>query len=126
MPDGPETFPTTPRASRGVRAAVLLLGVAGIALAAQTTLTSLQWIGRVFPGFVLLDNRVIASLRLTYHPFESWGLFGEYAYSNNSSEFSTYEYTDNQFMFGVERPIVSARSEIGQQAGGFQGLCHRL
>jgi hypothetical protein len=51
------------------------------------------------------DNRVIASLRLTYHPFESWGLFGEYAYSNNSSEFSTYEYTDNQFMFGVERPF---------------------
>jgi signal transduction histidine kinase len=62
--DGPETFPTTPRASRGVRAAVLLLGVAGIALAAQTTVTSLQWIGRVFPGFVLLDNRVIASVGL--------------------------------------------------------------
>jgi signal transduction histidine kinase len=62
--DGPETFPSTPRASRGVRIAVVLLGVAGIALAMQTTLSSLQWIGRVFPGFVLLDNRVIASVGL--------------------------------------------------------------
>jgi len=44
--------------------AVVLLGVAGIALATQTTLSSLQWIGRVFPGFVLLDNRVIASVGL--------------------------------------------------------------
>jgi signal transduction histidine kinase len=44
--------------------AVLLLGVAGIALATQTTLSSLQWVGRVFPGFVLLDNRVIASVGL--------------------------------------------------------------
>jgi len=62
--DRPETFPSTPRASRGVRIAVVLLGVAGIALATQTTLSSLQWIGRVFPGFVLLDNRVIASVGL--------------------------------------------------------------
>jgi signal transduction histidine kinase len=64
VPDGPETFPSTPRASRSVRAAVVLVGVAAIALATPTTLTSLQWIGRVFPGFVLLDNRVIASVGL--------------------------------------------------------------
>jgi signal transduction histidine kinase len=42
----------------------VLLGVAGIALATQTTLSSVQWVGRVFPGFVLLDNRVIASVGL--------------------------------------------------------------
>jgi hypothetical protein len=27
-------------------------------------------------------------------------------------------------LFGVEQSFVSARSEIGQQAGGFQDLCH--
>jgi signal transduction histidine kinase len=32
----------------------------------QTTLSSIQWIGRVFPGFVLLDNRVIASVGLAH------------------------------------------------------------
>jgi hypothetical protein len=29
-------------------------------------------------------------------------------------------------LFGVERSFVSSRSEIGQQIGGFQGLCHTL
>ena len=29
------------------------------------------------------DDRATASLRVTYHPFDSWGVFGEYAYSNN-------------------------------------------
>jgi hypothetical protein len=51
------------------------------------------------------DDRVIASLRVTYHPLGSWNVFGEYAYSNNSSNFSEYEYTDNQVMLGVERPF---------------------
>ena len=51
------------------------------------------------------DDRATASLRVTYHPFESWDVFGEYAYSNNSSRFSEYQYTDNQVMLGVERPF---------------------
>src|SRR5262245_27306280 len=29
-------------------------------------------------------------------------------------------------LFGAERPFVSARSEIGQQVGGFKGSCHML
>ena len=49
------------------------------------------------------DDRVIASLRLTYHPTNTWDVFGEYAYSDNSSNFSAYEYTDNQIMLGIER-----------------------
>ncbi len=51
------------------------------------------------------DDRVAAALRLTYHPWDSWNVFGEFAYSNNSSKFSEYEYTDNQVMLGVERPF---------------------
>jgi hypothetical protein len=51
------------------------------------------------------DDRVSASLRVTYHPFAAWNVFGEYEYSNNSSKFSEYEYSDNQVMFGVERPF---------------------
>jgi tetratricopeptide (TPR) repeat protein len=51
------------------------------------------------------DDRFAAALRVTYHPFDSWNVYGEYAYSNNSSKFSQYEYTDNQVMLGVERPF---------------------
>jgi signal transduction histidine kinase len=60
----PETFPTTPRAPRAVRLGAVAIGLAAIVLATTTTITSLQWIGRVFPGFMLLDNRVIASVGL--------------------------------------------------------------
>ena len=59
-----ESFPTTPRASRAVRVAALPIGLGAIALATVTTLTSLGWVGRTFPGFMLLDNRVIASVGL--------------------------------------------------------------
>ena len=51
------------------------------------------------------DDRVTAALRVTYHAFDPWNVFGEYTYSNNSSKFSQYEYTDNQVMLGVERPF---------------------
>jgi signal transduction histidine kinase len=60
----PETFPTTPRAPMAVRLGAVAIGLAAIVLATTTTITSLQWIGRVFPGFMLLDNRVIASVGL--------------------------------------------------------------
>jgi signal transduction histidine kinase len=61
-----ETFPTTPRAPSSVRLGAILLGLAAIVLASQTTITSIAWIGRVFPGFVLLDNRVVASIGLAH------------------------------------------------------------
>jgi signal transduction histidine kinase len=60
----PETFPTTPRAPRPVRLGAVAIGLAAIVLATTTTITSLTWIDRVFPGFMLLDNRVIASVGL--------------------------------------------------------------
>src|SRR5713226_7334645 len=62
----PETFPTTPRASSSVRLGAIALGLAAIVLATRTTITSSAWIGRVFPGFVLLDNRVVASVGLAH------------------------------------------------------------
>src|SRR2546425_12647041 len=59
----PESFLTTPRASTA-RLGAIAIGLAGIVLATRTTITSSAWVGRVFPGFVLLDNRVIASVGL--------------------------------------------------------------
>jgi signal transduction histidine kinase len=60
----PESFPTTPRAPRAVRAAALAIALVAVALATRTTITSTAWVGRTFPGFVLLDNRVVASIGL--------------------------------------------------------------
>jgi signal transduction histidine kinase len=60
----PETFPTSPPAPRAVRMLSVLLALSAIGLASRTTLTSRAWIGRVFPGFMVLDNRVVASIGL--------------------------------------------------------------
>jgi signal transduction histidine kinase len=57
-----ETLPTTPTATRAVRLGAIALGLAAVLLAARTTATSRAWVGRVFPGFLLLDNRVVASV----------------------------------------------------------------
>jgi tetratricopeptide (TPR) repeat protein len=51
------------------------------------------------------DDRITASLRVTYHPSNTWGVFSEYVYANNSSKFSEYEYDDNQILIGIERPF---------------------
>ena len=59
-----ETFPTTPRASSAVRFGAIAIGILATGLATRTAVTSAGWIGRTFPGFVLLDNRVIASVGL--------------------------------------------------------------
>src|SRR5881628_1224610 len=62
----PLSFPTTPRASLRVRLGAIAIGLAALLLAARTTLTSAGWVGRVFPGFMLLDNRVVASVGLAH------------------------------------------------------------
>jgi signal transduction histidine kinase len=49
-----------------VRIVAAALALVGLAVAARTTHTSAQWIGRVFPGFMILDNRVIASVGLAH------------------------------------------------------------
>jgi signal transduction histidine kinase len=60
------TFATTPRTSRAVRLGALMVGLAAIGLATRTTITSTAWVGRVFPGFLLIDNRVVASVGLAH------------------------------------------------------------
>ncbi len=62
----PESFPITPRAPTGVRVSAVALTLLATVLAARTILTSAQWIDRVFPGFMLLDNRVVASVGLAH------------------------------------------------------------
>src|SRR5262245_8650500 len=59
-----ETFPSAPRAPGRVRLFALAIGLAGISLAARTTLTSAAWVGRTFPGFPVLINRVVPSVSL--------------------------------------------------------------
>src|SRR5207237_7075424 len=56
-----ERFPTTPRAPLAVRIAAVVLTCAASLLAGRAIFTSAQWVGRGFPGFMLLDNRVVAS-----------------------------------------------------------------
>jgi signal transduction histidine kinase len=59
-------IPTMLRARPGVWLVALAISAAAGAIAVRTTMTSLDWIGRVFPGFALLDNRVIASVGLAH------------------------------------------------------------
>src|SRR6185369_5251532 len=59
-----QAFPSTPRAPRAIRLGAIAIGVIGLSVVTRTTITSSAWIGRTFPGFVLLDNRVIASVGL--------------------------------------------------------------
>jgi len=60
----PEDFPSTPRAPAAVRLCAIAIGLVAVVLATRCTITSAAWVGRVFPGFLLLDNRVVASASL--------------------------------------------------------------
>ncbi len=64
----PQGFPAAPRASRSVRLTAIVVGVIAALLATTTVVTSVRWIGLPFPGFMLLDNRVIASIGLAHWP----------------------------------------------------------
>jgi signal transduction histidine kinase len=60
----PEGFPTTPRAPTAVRLCAVAIGLAAVILATRVTITSTAWIGRTFPGFLLLVSRVVPSIGL--------------------------------------------------------------
>jgi signal transduction histidine kinase len=49
-----------------VRAGAIVIGLVAVALATRTTITSAAWVGRTFPGFMVLDNRVVASIGLAH------------------------------------------------------------
>ncbi len=59
-----DAFPTTPRARTRIRLAAAVIGLVAVVLAVRTTITSSAWVGRPFPGFMVLDNGVIASVGL--------------------------------------------------------------
>ena len=59
-----ESFPSTPRAPTSVRWCAVAIGLVGVVLATRTTLTSAAWVGRTFPGFLLVANRVVPSIGL--------------------------------------------------------------
>ena len=62
----PRTLPITLRTPAIVRVVAIAIALVAGALAVRTTITSAAWVGRVFPGFVLLDNRVVASVGLAH------------------------------------------------------------
>src|SRR6185369_6913765 len=66
MPPNRPRLATTLPTPTAVRVLAAVIALAGLAVAARATYTSVGWIGRVFPGFVLLDNRVIASVGLAH------------------------------------------------------------
>ncbi len=59
-----DSFPSAPRAPIGVRLCAVVIGLAGVVLATRTTITSAGWVGSTFPGFLVLPNRVVASIGL--------------------------------------------------------------
>jgi signal transduction histidine kinase len=63
-----DAFPTTPRPSGAARAGAIAMGLATLLLAIRVTITSSAWVGSPFPGFMVLDNRVIASVGLAGWP----------------------------------------------------------
>src|SRR2546427_11801717 len=60
----PDRFPIAPRARTAVRTGAVAIIVAGAVLTIHGAVTSSTWVGRIFPGFMLLDNRVVASVDL--------------------------------------------------------------
>src|SRR5437870_13921464 len=62
----PDRFPSAPRAPLAVRLGAIAITVVALAVGFRTTVTSFGWVGRVFPGFVLLENGVIASVGLAH------------------------------------------------------------
>ena len=61
-----EGFPTTPRVPTRVRVGAILIGLTLLALALHAVVLSRPSIGRTFPGFMVLDNRVVASVGLAH------------------------------------------------------------
>src|SRR5688572_17622089 len=59
-----ERFASPTRVHRSKRLTVAVVTALALALAARTTRTSLEWLDRPFPGFVLLEDRVLAAIGL--------------------------------------------------------------
>lgn len=59
-----ERFSSPAQVRRPARLGVAAIGLLALALAARTTVTSLAWVNHPFPGFLLLEDRVVAAVVL--------------------------------------------------------------
>jgi signal transduction histidine kinase len=59
-----EGFPTAHRPQGWTRVSAVAIGLVIIALAVRCTLTSLAWIGQIFPGFLVLNGPLVAAVSL--------------------------------------------------------------
>lgn len=57
----------------------ILLGVLALGLALTTGINSCRWVGKTFPGFLLLDNKVVASVSLPHWSVASRREFYQHA-----------------------------------------------
>jgi signal transduction histidine kinase len=106
-----EGFPTTPRASRAVRTGAIAIGLLAIGLATRTTLTSTAWVGKTFPGFLVLDNRVVASISLGRWPANGVpGLFQSQVLAVDGRPVSTA--AEIYAQVATQKPPAAVRYEI--------------
>jgi signal transduction histidine kinase len=59
-----ETFATLERVRRPVRLAAVAIGIVAVVIGTLATLSSLAWIGRTFPGFFLVKDRLVPAIGL--------------------------------------------------------------
>ena len=48
------------------------------------------------------EDRLILTLRLEYRVSKSWDLFSEYRFNDNDANFATRDYSNHQFMIGIQ------------------------
>jgi signal transduction histidine kinase len=61
-----ETFATLERVRREVRVAAVAMGLVAVVVGTLATLSSLAWIGRTFPGFFLVEDRLVPAIGLPH------------------------------------------------------------
>jgi hypothetical protein len=49
------------------------------------------------------EERLGATIRFTHRISDLWRLFGEYQYTDNDANFDRYAYSNNRYLFGIER-----------------------
>jgi signal transduction histidine kinase len=111
----PESFPSTPRAPAAVRVGALVIALLGVALAVRTTATSARWIGRTFPGFLILDNRVVASVGLGQ--WSGAGAAGLYQSTLRAVDERSIHSTPQAYAVIAERPPGTPVEYRVEQAG---------
>lgn len=61
-----EKFATLARVQRPMRLAAVAMGLVAIVIGTLATLSSLRWIGRTFPGFFVVEDRLVPAIGLPH------------------------------------------------------------